>query len=33
MIIFDATSRELDDRKANWEKHLAKAFEVGTRLV
>jgi NAD(P)H dehydrogenase (quinone) len=33
MIIFDATSRELEERKANWEKHLAKAFEVGKELV
>jgi NAD(P)H dehydrogenase (quinone) len=33
MIIFDATSRELEERKTNWEKHLAKAFEAGKGLV
>ena len=32
MIIFDATSRELEDRERNWNKHLERAFEVGAGL-
>ena len=32
MIIFEATSRELDERKLNWDKHLKHAFELGAGL-
>ena len=32
MIIFDATSRELEERKTNWEYYLRRAFEAGARL-
>ena len=32
MVIFDATSRELKERETNWDKHLARAFDLGARL-
>jgi len=32
MIIFDATSRELEERKANWDKHLKQAFDIGAEF-
>ena len=32
MIIFDATSRELEERKSNCDKHLKKAFETGVTI-
>ena len=32
MIIFDATSRELAERKANWENHIKNAYEAGVNL-
>ena len=32
MIIFDATSRELEERKTNRDKHLKRAFEAGAEL-
>jgi NAD(P)H dehydrogenase (quinone) len=32
MIIFDATSRELAEREANWAAHLAKAFKAAARI-
>ena len=32
MIIFDATSRELEERKIKWDKHLQRAFDAGAGL-
>ena len=32
MIIFEATSRELEERKLNWDRHLKHAFELGAGL-
>ena len=32
MIIFDATSREKEERKLNWDNHLKRAFEAGAGL-
>jgi NAD(P)H dehydrogenase (quinone) len=32
MIILDATSRELDEREINMEKHIKRAFEAGEKL-
>ena len=32
MIIFDATSRELKERKLNWDAHLKRAFDAGSGL-
>jgi NAD(P)H dehydrogenase (quinone) len=29
MLVFDSTSRELPERKLNWDKHLQRAFETG----
>jgi NAD(P)H dehydrogenase (quinone) len=32
MLVFDASSRELPDREANWDKHLEKAFQAGAEF-
>ena len=32
MIIFDATSRELEVREKNWDRHLNRAFNIGAGL-
>ena len=32
MVFFDATSRELEERKLNWDKHLNRAFDIGAGL-
>jgi NAD(P)H dehydrogenase (quinone) len=32
MIVFDSTSRELPERKLNWDKHLQRAFEAGASM-
>jgi NAD(P)H dehydrogenase (quinone) len=32
MIIFEAASRELEDRAANWDSYLQKAFDLGAGL-
>ena len=32
MIIFDASSREKEERKLNWDTHLTRAFEIGAGL-
>ncbi|AEF81294.1 NAD(P)H-dependent oxidoreductase [Leadbettera azotonutricia] len=32
MIVFDSTSRELPERKFNWDKHLRRAFETGAKF-
>jgi NAD(P)H dehydrogenase (quinone) len=33
MIVFDATSRELEERKLNWDKHLDRAFGIGAGVM
>ena len=33
LIIFDATSRELKERTANWDKHLKRAFDLGAQIL
>jgi NAD(P)H dehydrogenase (quinone) len=33
MIVLDGTSREMESRQANWDKHLATAFEAGARIA
>ena len=33
MIICDATSRELEERKSNWDKHLKRAFDAGAAFA
>ena len=33
MIIFDATSRELEEHKTNWDKHLKRAFDAGAAFA
>jgi NAD(P)H dehydrogenase (quinone) len=32
MIVFDSTSRELPERKLNWDKHLQCAFDAGAKF-